>query len=451
MNLMAGDTWTSLEEEAQPRDAAGREFRVGGAVAVLFFGGLLGWAALIPLDAGAMATGVVAVSGNRQAVQHRDGGIVTQIAVAEGQMVRKGQMLLRISASEIVAAERGLAGEVIALLAQRARLQAEREGNSVVAEPAEFLALGPDDRSLAQEALRGQRALFAARRASMEAERGVLAQRMEQHSEQINAYTAQIAANREQRRLIAEELDGLRSLVSRGFVSMTRIRAVERTAAELDGNHGAYRADIARTSEAIGEARLQVVSLDRQMIEEVAVQLRDVQVRLDELQPRLVATREQLDRSTVRAPSDGRVVGLAVFTVGGVVAPGEMLMEIVPQDKTLVIEARAAPNDADDLIPGMETQIRFSSLQQRNLPILTGKVSKVSADSFEDERTGLRFFRIEVTVPPSELEKIRDARGDTGLKAGLPAEVMVPLRKRTALTYLVEPLTQTLWRSGREH
>ncbi len=432
-------------------DAPRRELKIGGSIAAFFFVGFLGWAALVPLDAGAFAEGVVAVSGNRQAVQHRDGGIVTSLHVTEGQRVEKGDVLLQISASEIVAAERGLTGEVMALLALRARLLAERDGLPSVAEPPEFADLGEADRLLADDAMQGQRILFEARRNSIETERGVLSQRIRQHSQQINGYRHQMSANDEQQRLIGEELEGLRSLVSRGFVSLNRIRQIERTAAELDGNHGAYQADVARSSEAIGEARLQIVSLERQMKEEVATQLRETQVRLDELQPRLIATREQLRRSTVRAPASGRVVGLKVFTVGGVVAPGDVLMEIVPQDRALVVEAKASPTHADDLRIGMETQVRFSGLQERNLPILNGEISKVSADVLEDERTGQRYFKIQVVVPPKELAVIREFRPDGALRAGLPAEVMVPLRKRTALAYLVEPLTQTLWRAGREH
>jgi HlyD family secretion protein len=226
---------------------------------------------------------------------------------------------------------------------------------------------------------------------------------------------------------------------------------VERSSAQLDGDFGALRSDVARLEEAIGESRLQMVSLDRQVIEEVATQLREVQVRLDELQPRLFATRERLTQSVVRAPSNGRVVGLKVFTVGGVVAPGEMLMEIVPQDKALVVLAKASPNDADDLSSGMQTQVRFSGIQERSLPILMGQISKVSADSFEDNRTGMEYFEIEVVVPPGEMKKIAALRGENSLRAGMPAEVMVPLRERTALGYLIEPLTQTLWRAGREH
>lgn len=431
-------------------DSPRREVRFGTYVAGLFFVGLLGWAALTPLDAGALAQGSVAVSGNRQAVQHRDGGIVTALMVQEGREVRQGDILLKISASDAVATERGLTGEIVALLAQRARLIAERDGARQLIEPPEFKTYLAGDEGLVQEAMRGQRLLFDARRRSIETERGVLGQRIAQHNRQITGYGHQITSNRTQQRLIGEELSGLKTLSERGFVSLNRIRSVERNSAQLDGDFGALGSDVARLEEAIGESRLQMVSMDRQMLEEVATQLREVQVRLDELQPKLFATRERLTQSVVRAPASGRVVGLKVFTVGGVVAPGEMLMEIVPQNKALVVKAKASPNDADDLSPGMVTQVRFSGIQERSLPILAGEITKLSADSFEDDRTGTQYFEIEVVVPRAELSKITALRGQNALRAGMPAEVMVPLRKRSALSYLVEPLTQTLWRSGRE-
>ena len=226
---------------------------------------------------------------------------------------------------------------------------------------------------------------------------------------------------------------------------------MEREAARLDGDFGAYNSEISRSSEAIGEARMQAVSVERRTIEDAATQLREVQVRLDEVMPKLASTREQLKASMLRAPATGKVVGLNIFTVGGVVGPGEKLMEIVPINRTLVIEAKASPNDADDIKIGMETQVRFSALQEKSIPILNGKVSKISADSLEDERTGERFFMVEVTVPPTELSKISRIRNEAPLKAGLPAEVMIPLRKRTALQYLLEPLTQMLWRTGTEN
>lgn len=429
-----------------------QELRVGGAIAGAFFIGFLGWAAITPLDAGAYASGFIAVSGNRQAVQVRDGGVISAIHVQEGQTVVKGQVLVEISAGELRAAERATAGEVFTLLAQRARLTAERTRAGGIATPPEFASLTGEDKLLAADALILQRLQFNARRESLAAQRGVLGQRVNQLAEQSIGYERQLESNTEQKRLIGEELEGLRKLAAQGYAPMNRVRALERSEAALTGEEGSYRAQIARSGEAIGETRMQLMSLDQRMMEEVTGQLRDVQVRLDELQPKLVALREQLARSTVRAPEGGKVVGLTTFTIGGVAAPGSTLMEIVPQDRALVIQANVSPADADDLRVGQTTQIRFTSLHERDLPILKGRLTKLSADSFLDESTGQRFFRAEVSVPPAEMERIRKARGPrTGLQAGLPVEVLVPLRKRSALDYLVEPLLQTFWRSGREH
>jgi len=426
--------------------------RIGAGVAGLFFVGFLGWAALAPLDAGAYAHGVVAVAGNRQAVQNREGGVVTAIRVVEGQSVVKGQILVELSASELRASERGMTGEVLTLLAQRARLVAERDGKAGFAAPPEFADLPPEDKPLADDALRLQRQQFQARRSSLQTQRGVLNQRILQLSQQSSGAERQLEANREQQKLIEEELEGVQALNAKGFAPKTRVLALQRSAASLTGEDGAYRAQIARSAEQIGETRLQTLSLERQMMEEVSGQLRDVQVRLDDLQPKLLAAREQLARATLRAPSGGKVVGLNVFTVGGVVAPGQTLMEIVPQDRRLVIQAKVSPNDADDLKPGQKTQIRFTSLHERDLPLLNGTLTELSADSFTDEKTGVQYFRAEVAAPPEELDKIRKVRGaQSGLQAGLPVEVLIPLRKRSALAYLVEPLFQTFWRMGREH
>jgi len=429
-----------------------RELRIGGIIAAAFFVIFLGWAAFAPLDAGAYAPGKIVVSGNRQAVQHRDGGVVSALHVHEGQEVRQGQVLVEISAGELRAAERGLTGQVLALLAQRSRLVAERDGLRSVPTPPEFQALSGDDVTLANEALALQRQQFSARGGSRGNEIGVLSQRVEQLNQQIIGLDRQIASNREQSRLIGEELAGMQSLADRGFAPLNRVRALERQAAALDGEEGALRAQVARAQEAIGETRLQMLGVGSQTDEEVADLLRQVQVQLDELNPRLTAAREQLARAQVRAPASGRVVGLSVFTIGGVVQPGQMLMEVVPEEAALIVSAEVSPTDADDLRMGQDTEVRFSAFRERDLPILHGTVTDISADSFTDERTGRSFFRVTVEVPPSELAKIEAVRGeDNGLIPGLPVEVVVPLRKRTALQYFFEPLTQSVWRSFREH
>ncbi|MEH0194947.1 HlyD family type I secretion periplasmic adaptor subunit [Caulobacter sp. CCNWLY153] len=444
---------------AGPRDSSRtisddprRMVLAGSAIAGLFFVGFLGWAALTPLDAGAYAPGTIVVAGNRQAVQHREGGVVTALKVQEGQVVTRGQPLVEVSDTDIKASERGLAGEVLTLLAQRARLVAERDGRGAFAAPPEFASLSPQDRSLANEAMSLQQLQFRARRQALETQRGVLGQRVLQLNEQAGGAERQLKANVDQQQLIREEYQGVKELADKGYAPKTRLLALKRAEASLEGENGAHRAQIARSSEAVGETRLQIMSLNRERAEEVAGQLRDIQVRLDDLQPKWGAVREQLARAVIRAPASGKVVGLSVFTVGGVISPGQTLMEIVPQDRDLVVEARVSTADADDLRLGQQTQVRFSSLHERNLPILSGVLTKLSADSFADEKSETRYFRAEVKVLPSEMAKITAIRGvQAGIQPGLPVEVIVPLRRRTALDYLVEPLVQTFWRAGREH
>ena len=423
-----------------------RELIIGGTIIVLFFVIFLGWAAIAPLDAGAYAQGQIAVSGNRQAVQHREGGVVSALLVAEGDTVRRGQVLMQLSSGELKATERGVASQVYALIAQRARLTAERDRLRSIPTPPEFANLPAEDAVLARESLRIQQLQFGARRTGRSTETGVLGQRVAQLNEQIAGYEGQIVANIEQQRLIQEELTGMRSLAEKGYAPLTRVRALERTAAQLDGELGSLRAQIARSREAVGETRLQVSGVSTKMNEDVADQLRLIDVQLNELRPRMVELRAQIARNEVRAPASGEVVGLTIFTQGGVIQPGQTLMEIVPRDASQVIIAQIAPNDVDNLRVGLDTEVKFPGLRERNPPIIHGRVTRISADSFTVEETGASYFRAEIVVPASELAKM--GRGAETLRPGAPVEVVVLLRKRTALTYLLEPLTNNLWRSG---
>ena len=423
-----------------------RELMIGGTIIVLFFVIFLGWAALAPLDAGAYAQGQVAISGNRQAVQHREGGVVSALLVAEGDTVRAGQVLLQLSSGELKATERGVASQVYALIAQRARLVAERDRLRSIPAPAEFANLPAEDLVLARESLRIQQLQFGARRTGRSTETGVLGQRVAQLNEQIAGYEGQIVANVEQQRLIQDELTGMRGLAEKGYAPLTRVRALERTAAQLDGELGSLRAQIAQSRAAVGETRLQMSSVSTKMNEDVADQLRQIDVQLNELRPRMVELRAQIARNEVRAPASGEVVGLTIFTQGGVIQPGQTLMEIVPRDASQVIIAQIAPNDVDNLRVGQNTEVKFPGLRERNPPIIYGRVTRISADSFTVQETGARYFRAEIVVPASELAKL--GRGAETLRPGAPVEVVVLLRKRTALGYLLEPLTNNLWRSG---
>ena len=433
---------------AAASDSPRPELVVGGVVIALFFVLFLGWAAFAPLDAGAFAQGQVAVSGNRQSVQHREGGVVTALHVAEGDRVRQGDVLIELSSGELTATERGLTGQVMALLAQRARMVAERDGLRSIPSPPEFADLPAADRPLAEEAMRLQRLQFAARRSGRSTETGVLSQRVGQLDQQVVGLQRQIASNIEQRRLIEEELEGLRSLAAQGFAPQNRVRALERNAAALDGELGSLRAQVARAGEAVGETRLEMLGVSTKMNEDVAERLRQTEVELNELRPRLSELRSQIARAQIRSPASGQVVGLTAFTVGGVIAPGETVMDVVPDEASQVIVASISPTDIDNLRVGLVTEVKFPGLRERNPPILRGRVTRISADAFTPEGGDQSFYRAEIVVPPEQLAQLGPSADH--IRPGMPVEVVVVLKKRTALEYLTEPLTRSLWRTGSE-
>ena len=443
--------WLSadFEEPSRPDDPR-LDIRAGAGIVFLFFVVLLGWAAFAPLDAGVNSQGVIAVSGNRQSVQHREGGVVTALHVREGERVEAGEILVEMAAPDLRATERALTSEYLNMLAQRARLSAELNRRTGFAPPPEFAGLTGEDRVLAEQAMRLQRAQFNTRTASMSAQQSVIGQRSAQLGEQRSGYAEQRASLQEQQRLLREEITGMRELEKKGFASTNRLRALERALAELEGREAAMTAEIARAGEGIGETRMQSLSIRRTTQEEAAAQLRETQARLSDVLPKLIAAREQLQRATVRAPASGQVVGLTVFTVGGVVQPGQTLMEIVPTNRQLIIQAQVDPRDADDVYRGQKAQIRFLRVDDRTLPLLEGTVRTISADAFTDEASGRSYFRAEIEVAPAELEKVRESLGNGQLRAGLPVEVVLAVRKRTALQYLLEPLSIHFWRALRE-
>ena len=444
-------TWREgPSDELIEADDPRRDIRTGAIIAFLFFVVLLGWAALAPLDAGVYAPGSIAVSGNRQAVQHRSGGTIGEILVREGQKVRAGETLVEMAAPDLRATERALTTEYFSLVAQRSRLMAERLGSGSFGPPTEFQGLSDDDRPIASEALALQRAQLQARSGSLSAQSSVLGQRSRQLSEQQTGYAQQRLSVREQQRITSDELTGLRELEKKGFASTNRVRALERALEDLRGREAALTAEIARAGEGKGETSMQTISLRKTSLEEIAAELRDTQTRLSDILPKLVLARDQLQNATLKAPTSGQVVGLAVFTVGGVVGAGQTLMEIVPDTRKLVIQAQVSPADADDVFQGQKAQLRFVSVSDKTLPMLEGTVRTISADRLTDEKSGVSYFQAEIEVSPEELNKVRAVLGQGQLRPGLPVEAVLTARKRTALDYLLEPLTVHFWRSLRE-
>lgn len=443
---------TAAGETGLPRaDDPRRDIRFGLVVAALFFLGFLGWAAFAPLEAAAYAPGRLTVSGQRQTVQHREGGVISEILVKEGSRVQRGQILIRLVGADVRAQERALSAQAIGLLAQRARLHAEQAGEGSITPPPEFATLPPEDRPAAVQALRIQGNQLRTRAAVLSAQRGALGERSGQAVSQGRGYGRQLTAVNQQLRLIEEEIAGMREAAEKGFVSQNRLRALERAKAELEGQRGQIAATIQQSRGQASETQLESLQAQSSYFERIASELREVNASLGDILPRLSAARDQLARTEIRSPAEGTVVGLSVFTPGGVIQAGQKLMDVVPDRAPLTIEARISLQDGDDVRPGQLARVRFETLHERSLPALEGMIVRISADALTDEQTGTSFYTAEVSIPPEELNKVSDLRGSDALRAGLPVTVTIPLRNRTALQYALEPLTGSLRRSFQEN
>jgi HlyD family secretion protein len=436
-----------------PAPLAGRaddprvEIGLGVAALAIFFVGLVGWAAVAPMDAASISPGVVVVAGHRQTVQTREGGVVTRIAVAEGQTVAAGQLLIGFGSAEALAAEHALAAQVIDREVAVARLRAEEAGRPDIETPGDAASFSPEEAEELQRALATQRGELASQLAANRARRAVLRQKMAEAAQQIVGSQRQLAANQSEQRLNDQELVGMQRLQAQGYAPATRVRALERSAAGLVGDAGAQAAEIARLTAVQSEANAQIVQGDSERAQEVAAELDKAQSELRQLLPQLAAAREVLARTQVRAPVAGAVVGLTVNTLGGVVGAGQKLMDIVPSRSDLVVDAQVAPQDVEGVTVGKSVKVRLAGLHGRGVPELNGCLIRLSADTVSDEKRERSFYLATVAVPQGELRRLGGQAAD--LRPGMPAAITMTLKKRTALQYMVDPLFQTF--SGALH
>jgi HlyD family secretion protein len=433
------------EPKAEPDDPSSDTWR-GGAVAAAFFIGLGGWAALTPLDAAVIASGVIVVSGNRQAVQHLDGGIVRALHVKEGDIVSEGDVLLELVDTELVGQERALSSRLVELEAQRARLLAETSGAKIIRQPTRWNELPPADKAIALDILERQAGELRARSSAASARVAVLQRQRHQLEARMPGQNVELTSGREQVRLLDDEIGGLSTLLEKGLTSLTRVRSLEREREGLLGRAGRIESEISQTRASISETEAQIEAVYAELRASQAEELQDVEVQLADVAPKYTALLARLVRAKVRAPASGEVVALTVFTVGGVIAPGAHVMDI------LIIEAELKPENADEVHTGAAANIKFPGLKGRDIPVLHGEVSQVSADRIIEPNSGKAFFRMQITAGTGELEKLRKMPEGAGgaIRPGIPAEVMIPLHKRTALQYIYEPIVGAFWKSFRE-
>lgn len=429
---------------AARRMGVGPSMAVGGAVVAVFVGGFGVWAATAPLESAAIAPGVIGVSGERKTVQHLEGGIVEEIRIADGETVEAGQPLVILDDTQARAALALLEAQHLSAAALSARLEAERDGRPAIRWPAALRdAAGADGEAAA--VLATQERIFQARAASLANQTAILERRIEQLREESAGLAGETAAQDRRLELLAEELAGVRELVARGLEPRPRLLEMERAETEIVGARVRNRAEAARIEQTIGETELRIIELGNARQAEVAAELREVETRLSDLRERLAAARDVAARTRVTAPVAGTVLDLRVFTRGGVVGPGQPLMEIVPAEDRLVIEARVAPTDIEVVAVGLEAQVRLTAFSQIGAPRLAGQVVRVSADRLGDPRTGAAWYEARIALDP-------DQPGLDGLALvpGMPAEVMIVTGARTPLDYLLKPIVDSVGRALRE-
>jgi HlyD family type I secretion membrane fusion protein len=418
---------------------------VGVAVIAGFFGGLGGWAALAPLSGAAIAPGVISPDGERRAVQHLEGGIVQELLVHEGSTVEAGQPLVVLDPSASRASRDVLQKELRSTLATRARLIAERDDVDEVVFPDELTAgeISAETLSL----MGNQTDLFHRRREARLQKKKILHEQINQLEQTIAGLESQLTFQARQIALLREEAANIAPLVAKGLERKPRLLALQRTEAEVSGSRAANLAGAAKSRQAISETLAQIEGVDTEYKQEVGNKMAEVEAALSAIREKLRAASHIVQRTTVVAPVSGTIVQLKANTIGGVVAPGQTILEIVPRDEELLVDARIQPGDIDEVHADLPARVVMTGYNQRTTPQLIGRVRQVSADRLVDSRTGQPYYlaRIELTA-----DHVRSMASHIIMKPGMPAEVMIITSERTLFDYLVEPLRASVRKSFRE-
>lgn len=414
----------------------------GVAMATFLLVGVGGWAATAKLSGAVIAMGSVTVDQNLKSIQHRDGGIVSDIAVREGDHVEKGQILIRLEDAQSRAELSIVEAQLVELLARRARLVAERDDMPAVVFPDELLS--PD--VALSEVVLGATRLFEGNRANRESRRQQLLLGIHQIEEEIEGVMAQRRAKAEEVALSTTEQVRIADLTERKLTEVTRLYGVNREVAQLLGQLGELDAAAARARTRINEINLQIIAIDEDSRTEAQRELSQVDTRIAELRDRKFAVEDKLQRTDIRAPISGTVNELNIHTIGGVISPAEVLVTIVPEDARLWVEARIPPVSIDQVSSEQVARLRFSAFNHRTTPELTGRIIQVSAATTRDDTTGETYFLARVGIAPEELLKL----GNQQLIPGMPVEVYVMTEERTALSYLAKPITDQFSRALRE-
>lgn len=433
---------TEEEEEVDTSDTKPR--MIGFGIITLVFGVLIGWSYLAPLDSAAYAPGFVTVENYRKTIQHLEGGIVKSIHTKDGDLVKQGDLLIVLDDTQFKAQLEILDAQYIASLALSARLEAERDNKTDIKFDAYLSERGNDPE--VKDVMRIQEQIFTSRSAARVGETEVLKQRIEQLREQVNGLKQQQKSDRKQIQLFDEEIVEFKALLKKGFTDKTRMREMERRVAELEGDVAKNTSGIVAAKIKIGETKLEIIQIENNHQLEVAEQLSQTVTKINDLQERRLAIQDKLSRTNIVAQNTGMVIGMTAHTIGGVVAPGKPILEIVPQGENLIIEAQVSPTDIDRVQTGLISEVRFSAFNSATTPIIEGEVTMVSADSLTDSNTGMPYFLAHIKVTPKGYENL----GELKLLPGMPADTLIKTGERTLFEYMTKPIKDAFFRAFKE-
>jgi HlyD family secretion protein len=414
-------------------------------VVLLLGGTATAWSLYVPLEGAVVASGIVVVESNLRKVQHPTGGVIGVLNVREGQLVEAGEIVVRLDDTTTRANLAIVLNELTALRARLARLRTERDGQGEPVFPEDLLQRVGSEPDIAQ-VLEGERTLFATRAGTRNGQKQQLGERIKQLKDEVTGLNEQMDALLKQLVVARDEFTDLSALHERGLAQKPRITALQREIFSKEGTVGEIKARIAQSLGKITETELQILQLDRDLANDVAKEIREVETKIAELGERKTAAEDQLKRIDIRAPISGFVHQLNVHTVGGVISASEPLMLVVPAADTLIVEARINPQDIDQMQLGQETRIRFSAFNQRTTPELTGHVFRIAGDLIKEPQSGLAFYTTGIRVEPGELAKLKGLK----LIPGMPAEAYIKTGERTLASYLLKPLHDQMLRALKE-
>jgi epimerase transport system membrane fusion protein len=420
--------------------------RLGYALIIIVFGFFGVWAYFAPLGSAVLAPGSVTVEGYRKTVQHLEGGIVKALYIRDGDNVKKGQTLMELDDTSTRAQLETLRGQLFSALAREARLIAERDGKATVIYSAELMEASNEER--VQDNIRVQNQSFAVRKQSRNGEISILKEQRQQLLAKIEGIKAQRASRSSLAASLNKELTDFRAMLKEGYVEKQKVAELERRLAEAEGDKGDFDANIATSQTQISEISLKILQIEKDFQREVVEELSKVQTELSELHEKTQWLKDTVKRTDIKAPESGMILGLAVHTIGAVIPPGGHILDIIPQQEELIVEAQVSPMDIDRVHIGQQTEIRFSAFKSSKTLKINGKLLTVSADRLNDEQNKTSYYLARVEVDKTGLEDLR--KNDLILVPGMPAEVLINTGDRTFIEYLMKPLTNIFARSFNE-